>query len=680
MLKEIASADELTAAVADSTVDTVRLAADIDIIESLTVSRKVTLDLNGKNLHFLSENATGSVIVVPVGGDLTVTDSSATKDNPDGNGKISGGNGSSRPAIDIAMGKYFRHGGGILVDGGTVTVAAGNISDNIAQMGGGVAVMSGAFHMSGGTIQNCTSDSDCNYSGGGIFNCSTGTVVLSGTASILNCNGTSEGGAILNRGKMTIRNAVTVDGCSTRGTYAVIFSNSDELEIVDGEFHGNMRVVGGGFDAVARPKISGGTFYDKLENEGAIISGGTFLVKIRNRGGVISGGLFKEVVDSSGDTGDTTTISGGTFMKTVYAWREDIEGEIYISGGMFYGGIVAVQSIPAEILGHTVVFTVDGKEYARQVVSGDAVTVQPIDPAEKKYYIFDGWYDGETKFTFGGKVDADITLTAGWNEIPAFQLRINEETNEWEYSNDHGETWMSFGVKASAGEKGDKGDTGETGAQGEKGDIGAPGADGKDGNTPYIGDNGNWWIGDTDTGVNATGNKGEKGDKGDTGAQGERGDKGADGQDGKDGNDGVTPILKIGTDNLWYVSYDSGTTWMFLGVKATGEKGDKGDVGTPGADGKDGKDGIGIAKAELNTNGELVLTYTDGNTVNVGRVLGVDGKDGKDASAVKVNADVTAETNIHPAIIVIGAAAGVSLIGNLALLLYLVLRKKNQSM
>lgn len=41
---------------------------------------------------------------------------------------------------------------------------------------------------------------------------------------------------------------------------------------------------------------------------------------------------------------------------------------------------------------------------------------------------------------------------------------------------------------------------GNTGAQGE---VGAPGADGI---TPHIGDNGNWWLGDTDTGVPASGN------------------------------------------------------------------------------------------------------------------------------------------------------------------------------
>ena len=51
---------------------------------------------------------------------------------------------------------------------------------------------------------------------------------------------------------------------------------------------------------------------------------------------------------------------------------------------------------------------------------------------------------------------------------------------------------------------------------------------GDPGDTPYIGANGNWFIGDTDTGVKA------KGDKGDTGSA------------GKNGADGKTPVR--GTD------------------------------------------------------------------------------------------------------------------------------------
>lgn len=65
-------------------------------------------------------------------------------------------------------------------------------------------------------------------------------------------------------------------------------------------------------------------------------------------------------------------------------------------------------------------------------------------------------------------------------------------------------------------------------------------ATGEDGITPHIGENGNWYIGDDDTGVRAQGDKGDKGDKGDTGAQGPAGEK------GDTGIAGYTPVK--GTD------------------------------------------------------------------------------------------------------------------------------------
>ena len=54
--------------------------------------------------------------------------------------------------------------------------------------------------------------------------------------------------------------------------------------------------------------------------------------------------------------------------------------------------------------------------------------------------------------------------------------------------------------------------------------------DGADGLTPTIGDNGNWYLGDTDTGKPS---RGDKGDKGDKGATGEKGATGATGAAGK---------------------------------------------------------------------------------------------------------------------------------------------------
>lgn len=64
---------------------------------------------------------------------------------------------------------------------------------------------------------------------------------------------------------------------------------------------------------------------------------------------------------------------------------------------------------------------------------------------------------------------------------------------------------------------GPEGKQGATGPAGRDGADGRNGVDGKDGQTPHIGANGNWWIGDTDTGISASGPTGEKGDKGDPG-------------------------------------------------------------------------------------------------------------------------------------------------------------------
>lgn len=51
---------------------------------------------------------------------------------------------------------------------------------------------------------------------------------------------------------------------------------------------------------------------------------------------------------------------------------------------------------------------------------------------------------------------------------------------------------------------------------------------GKDGITPHIGENGNWYLGDTDTGKPS---RGEKGDKGNRGLKGDKGDTPVKGTD-----------------------------------------------------------------------------------------------------------------------------------------------------
>ena len=104
-----------------------------------------------------------------------------------------------------------------------------------------------------------------------------------------------------------------------------------------------------------------------------------------------------------------------------------------------------------------------------------------------------------------------------------------------QYSTDKGKTWVNLIAEADL-----KGDKGDAGADGKDGINGVDGKDGADGITPHIGDNGNWFIGNDDTGKPSQGEQGAKGDPG------EKGGKGDPGTPGKNGTDGHTPVK--GTD------------------------------------------------------------------------------------------------------------------------------------
>lgn len=133
----------------------------------------------------------------------------------------------------------------------------------------------------------------------------------------------------------------------------------------------------------------------------------------------------------------------------------------------------------------------------------------------------------------------------------------------------------------------------------------------EDGKTPYIGTNGNWWIGTTDTGVKAEGSNG------------------SNGQNGQDGQDGKTPY--IGENGNWWIGNAD------TGIKAQGSSGNDGQDGEDGKDGNDGKDGVGIKSTEINDNGELVITLSDGKVLNAGKISCIEGKDGIGIQSVVVD-------------------------------------------
>ena len=63
---------------------------------------------------------------------------------------------------------------------------------------------------------------------------------------------------------------------------------------------------------------------------------------------------------------------------------------------------------------------------------------------------------------------------------------------------------------------------------------------GPSGASPYIGENGNWFVGELDTGVQAQGAQGPKGEQGPQGAQGPKGEQGPKGDTGATGANGDT--------------------------------------------------------------------------------------------------------------------------------------------
>ena len=210
-VKEVATAEELTAALADSSISGITLKGDIDIGSTLTVNRTVTLDLNG---NVLKMTGRGSVIKVESGGNLTIADSNTSTSHnfyPDykdsawhidmwklddsGSETVSGG------VITGGSSDYAHNdGGGVLVNaGGTLVMAGGSIVGCSAiGLGGGVRLAydsaigkNSTFTMTGGSIIGCAAKN-----GGGVSISPGCTFTMGPGSEIRNCNAQSGGGGV----------------------------------------------------------------------------------------------------------------------------------------------------------------------------------------------------------------------------------------------------------------------------------------------------------------------------------------------------------------------------------------------------------------------------------------------------------------------------------------------------
>lgn len=395
---EVADSKNLSDALTSDTA-VIRLTGDIEITAYMTVQRAVTIDLNG---HLLKTTGKGSNLIhVTPNGELTLIDSNPNavhkfsveeatglwKQDAAGTKVIKGG--------AITGGSYYTGGGIYVAPGGTLLMRGGNIVGCTARQGGGIYVEDGGrFEMSAGTITGCVAQTANNDDtrGGGL--CNFGTTVLSGAAAIRDCRAIlsgestnkNEGGGICSVRNLTIRDNVTVSGCTAN-------EESDAMSI-------------GGGDANNSPtEIIGGTFDGSVTN-GGTISGGAFTGSVVNRGTITNGTFGGEVTNESGRS--FGVISGGTFNGKVTN-KNDIsdspeETPAKISGGTFNGEVIGA---------YTVTFQSEGGSEVASQIRANAPAARPADPT-KEGHTFIGWYNGESEWNFETPVTEKLTLTAKW--------------------------------------------------------------------------------------------------------------------------------------------------------------------------------------------------------------------------------------------------------------------------
>ena len=350
--RKVETEQELVDALADSSVDIITLKNDIAIGTTLTVLRKVTLDLNG---YVLKMTGSGSVIILDnksgITGDLTLIDSNPTAEHKF---KVNG----AEPWVLDNSGTETVYGG--IITGGT----GSRIFFSNGVEGGGVIIGSGALTMNGGNIVGCIANE-----GGGLF---------------------------LSDGSFTM-NAGSIVGCSTPN------------RLTTGEaFHGGIYAFGpmANIDTTGVITLTGGL----IKNNGRYDINAAYMTTIYANGGEVYGGVHlnqtSKITCLAEDNG-ITAFKG----KTVIGGASGVNAS-HVDWGLFYGGL----DIYGNTTGVIVTYKDGDSEYAKQVLPSGTLATRPDAPAATPGYTFGGWNkaDGTAWDYASDKVTDNITLYAKW--------------------------------------------------------------------------------------------------------------------------------------------------------------------------------------------------------------------------------------------------------------------------
>ena len=350
--RKVETEQELVDALADSSADIITLKNDIAIGTTLTVLRKVSLDLNG---YVLKMTGSGSVIILDnksgITGDLTLIDSNPTAEHKF---KVNG----AEPWVLDNSGTETVYGG--IITGGT----GSRIFFSNGVSGGGVIIGSGALTMNGGNIVGCIANEGC--------------------------------GLFLSDGSFTM-NAGSIVGCSTPN------------RLTTGEaFYGGIYAFGpmANRDTTGVITLTGGL----IKNNGRYAINAAYHTTIYANGGEVYGGVYlkqsSKITCLAEDNGITAfkgkTVIGGT--SSVYP--------SHVDWGLFYGGL----DIYGNTTGVIVTYKDGDSEYAKQVLPSGTLATRPDAPAATPGYTFGGWNkaDGTAWDYASDKVTDNITLYAKW--------------------------------------------------------------------------------------------------------------------------------------------------------------------------------------------------------------------------------------------------------------------------
>ena len=488
-VKEVATAEELADALADSSISIITLKDDVEISSTLTVNRTVTLDLNG---NVLKMTGSDSVIKVEADGDLTIQDRNTTTQhtfNPhckyqfwyidmweldkDGSEIVSGG-------VITGGGGDQNNGGGVLVAGGTLTMAGGSIVGCSARSRGGVYLAydsatgkSGTFIMTGGSIIGCAAQL-----GGGVYVAPECTFAMATGSNIHNCIANNDGGGVINHGTFQMHGG-TISACTTVAFGGGGVCNKGTFIMSDGMIKGctspdGQYASGGGVRNSNQFTMTGGTIGDPdnqndassvyntssqettltISNNAKIHTNVTNVGILNADGGEMTGKVTNgneygtgTITGSEGAAGSTEfhgkvtntgTIRKGTFMNGVIN-----ESSGTINGGTFTGaitnndGTVLDGDFSGATLNGMLVITFDpnnGDQPSTQKVNwskdGAALTAPDPVPTNEGHSI-EGWYydnnGTETKWNFDtDTVKCTMTLKAKW-ELSTYSVTLQTD-------------------------------------------------------------------------------------------------------------------------------------------------------------------------------------------------------------------------------------------------------------